>query len=174
MPPTKICISGRGSAGKDTAALHLSRTCGLRFRGSTSLALLPYVVSLRYGYPVEALRAGAHAELMETVFAHRHQERELWYRLGNVLRADNPTVLVDQVLAQSDIVCGCRDVVEIRAMKARGRYDVHLWIENPRAPHDPTLTFGSSEADEVVHNDGTLETFYARLDVWARERGLAR
>lgn len=50
--------------------------------------------------------------------------------------------------------------------------DAHIWIENPRCPPDPTLTFGRDMADFVILNDGTLDEYRQRLEAFVVRFGM--
>jgi hypothetical protein len=146
----KLLFVGYGRAGKDEAAAYVAKRTGLRYAGSTSWAVLPYM----------AARLGLHPQV---AWETRHTMRKQWYEMCNELRAPDATILARMVLQSGDITAGVRDIVEITAIKKAKLFDEIVWIERPGTPVDPTVTFTSEDCDRVLWNDGTLEEFRAKL-----------
>lgn len=71
-----LMICGHGRAGKDTAAEYLRDHAGIKFEGGCSWAARHYMAG----------RLGISAE---EAYARRHEDRELWFRYLNELRADD-------------------------------------------------------------------------------------
>ena len=155
----KILFVGYGRAGKDEAAAYVSKITGLRYAGSTSWAVLPYM----------AARLGLHPQV---AWETRHAMRKQWYDYCNELRAPDATILARMVLQQGDITAGVRDVVEIKAIKAAGLFDKIVWIHRPGTPKDPTVTFHPDDCDLVIENDSTLEEYHRTLRRLCRSWGL--
>ncbi|MDE1971332.1 MAG: hypothetical protein KGI50_07200, partial [Patescibacteria group bacterium] len=82
---TRILIVGHGRSGKDESALYLGRRLGLRYTGSTSLAVRPLLAHAIYGK--NDLLTQEHC------YAHRHEDREYWYEYCNLLRRIDPLML---------------------------------------------------------------------------------
>jgi len=172
----KLAICGHGQAGKDTAANWFAAHTCLRFAGSTSEFLVPYVVAARHGLSLELARAPQAANLRAYEFAHRHSsdaKRAFWKHTADVTRTSDLLFLVRPALATGDILCGCRDHREIVQARAEHLIDRALWIENPRVRPDPTLTYDASLCDDVIVNAGSLADFHELLQSYARQHGLA-
>lgn len=140
MPEKKIAILGHGRSGKDTAAEFLDNHTPLRYGGSTSEYLCPFVAA-KLGIPEQE------------AFRRRHESDEmrmLWYDAGNELRRDDPLFLVRRVLADGDLVVGLRDAEEVARLPEIG-VDLLIWIHRD-VPVDPTCKFGPEDCDVVVHN----------------------
>jgi hypothetical protein len=159
LPRWAIC--GAGRAGKDHAALYIAARTPMRFVGSTSWYLLPYM-------------ADALSLSLEEAWARRHEQRDAWYRKGRELRARDPLTLLRSSLAENDLVVGCRDREEIQAARASGLLDLVIWIDpGGRVPMDPTLTYGAELADIVIQNWDDVGAFDRRLDRFLRNSVLA-
>jgi hypothetical protein len=155
----KIAICGHGRSGKDTAARWLAEHTPLRLGRTTSEVIAPFRAA-ELGIPVE------------DAFARRHEERDVWYLLGNRLRANDWARLVRETLRDGEICVGIRDPEELGATRAEGLVDLVLWIDRD-VPADPTMKFGAERCDIIIRNDGSLETFYRRLEALMRFAGLS-
>lgn len=147
----KLLFVGHGRAGKDEAAAYVAKITGLRYAGSFSWAVLPYI----------AARLGLHPQV---AWETRHSMRKQWYAYCNDLRAADPTILARLVLAQGDVTAGLRDKVELDACKAARLFDRIVWIHRPGTPVDPTVTFGPQDCDEILTNGGSLWDFHIELE----------
>lgn len=151
----RLMFVGRGRAGKDTAIDYLGAVTTLRPAGTTSLYLAPFVA--------ERLCVS-----IEMAYANRHAQRELWKKTGDEVRQDDPGLLIKLSLEHGELVGGVRDIREIVAAREENLVDLIVWVENPRAPHDPTVTFGIEHCDLVIFNDGSYRTFYDHLFRFAK------
>lgn len=154
-------LVGHGRAGKDCAGEYLESVTHMKFAGTTSKFLAKYV----------AQRLGRDEA---DVYATRHQDRQLWFDIGNELRRDNPGLLIHEALAVGDITGGIRDIEEIVYARESGVADLIIWIENNRVPKDPTVKFTSREADIIIENNWDLPEFYMRLRRLANALGILR
>lgn len=151
----RILIVGPAGAGKDTACLYLARITRLRFAGTTSFYLAKYV----------AARLGLSEE---EAYRTRHQNRNLWHRVGNEVRKRDPGLLVRQSLEHAEIIGGVRDLREIEVCRGEQLVDLIVWIANNRVREDSTLHFSERDCDIVVPNHWALEEFHQRLLQLAR------
>lgn len=151
LPTVLIC--GRGRAGKDSAAHFLSLVTPLPYHGSSSWVGLP-VVAQALNLP------------LEEAWRTRHQRRREWFRILNEYRKDDPSRLIREALARGPLVVGPRSGIEVETARKEGLLDHVIWIENPRAPYDPTMEFGPELADQVVYNNGEWIDFYLALIWW--------
>lgn len=131
-----------------------------RYSFSTSAAIAPYV-------------AGQIGITTAEAFARRHEDRELWRRVGDALRADDPAFLARKTLAGGDLSVGIRARVEIEAVQRERLVDLTLWVDRA-VPPDPTLEFGPEMADVVIQNHWGLSELYARLAKFANALGILR
>ena len=104
-------------------------------------------------------------------FARRHEDRELWFSVGNDLRADNPTFLVRECLEDGEIVVGMRNCDEVIAARSEGLIDLFVWIARD-VEVDPTQTYGPELCDIEISNRGTLPELFGRLEALARFAGI--
>ncbi len=155
----RILIVGYSRAGKDTACEYLAKSTELRFAGTTSLYLARYV----------AARLGVSEE---EAYRTRHQNRNLWHRVGNEVRKRDPGLLIRASLEYAEIVGGARDLEEIIACKQNHLVDLIVWIANSRVRKDSTVNFSEQDCDIIVPNHWTLEEFHLRLLRLARFAGL--
>jgi len=168
----RILIVGHGRAGKDTAAIYLSKLTTIPYAGSTSWAAKEIVAEQLEIHEQEA---------WET----RHTHRAQWKSICDAVREKHQTILIERALASvnmnsasdfledwSGIVVGVRDYEEIYAAKQQKLFGRILWIDRPGIPEDPTVTFTASDCDEVIVNDGTLDRFKIELFLWAERNEL--
>ena len=87
----KLLIVGHGRSGKDEAGNYLEYIGKLKFAGTTSKYLTPYVASFM----------GVSDEL---AYEERHRYRDIWYGVGKRLRENDPGILLRQSLRCGDIV----------------------------------------------------------------------
>src|SRR4051794_11087527 len=152
-------VVGPSGAGKDTACRYLAEGTGLRFAGTTSHYLARHVAA-RLGVSVrEAYRS-------------RHANRNLWHRVGNALRREDPGLLVRESLEHAEITGGARGIEEIEACRRERLVGLIAWVDNPRVRGGTTLTFGPEDCDVVVPNHGSLEEFHGHLLRLARLAGM--
>jgi hypothetical protein len=153
-----FAFCGPGRSGKDESAEYLRDHYGLRFAGSLSQYLAPYMAT-KYGVSVEQ------------AFAERHKNRMDWYEEGKRLRAIDPEVLTRPALEAGDILSGVRDNVEIDRIVAYNLVTLRVWIERNVDP-DPMMEYGAGRCHVIVDNNGTKAELYARLDGLAALAGL--
>ena len=155
----KLAICGRGRAGKDEAAKWFNENTTVRYSGfSTSAVITPYA----------AKRLGISEE---EAFRRRHEDRMLWYKIGNELREHDPAFLARQTFERGDIAVGIRDANEMQAVLDEELIDLAIWIERD-VPPDPTLTYGPEFCDVIVLNTGEIEAMYARLEALSKAMGI--
>jgi hypothetical protein len=168
----RILICGHGRAGKDTAAMFLSKLTGIPYAGSTSWAAKELVAKKLGIHPQEA-------------WENRHLYRSQWKQICDRARRNDQTLLMHRALESVNydlsagisvgwkgIVVGVRDIKEINAAKEQKLFDRILWIDNMNVPHDSTVTFCALDCDESICNDGTLEEFRLTLFRWTLDNGL--
>lgn len=145
-----LAILGMGRAGKDTAAEYVCARTGLTYAGSSSNRLCKFV---------------AHCAGLgeEQAFAERHQHRDFWVTVGNLVRGTDLLLLVRIALGWGDMAVGLRGGPEVRGCKTAGVVDCRVWIDNPRVPPDFTVEFAAADCDLVVPNHGSLDEFHAQL-----------
>lgn len=146
----KIALCGHGRVGKDEAANWFNANTTIRYSGfSTSMAITPHA----------AKRLGiSEAE----AFARRHEDRMLWYELGNELREHDRAFLARQTFEHGDIAVGIRDRQEMLAVLEEGLVDLAIWISRG-VPPDPTLTYGPELCHIIIQNRSDLPEFHAKL-----------
>ena len=149
----KIAVVGYGRHGKDEVGQIISKITRLRYGGSTSWAALPYVANALQIHP-------------QVAWETRHQHRQFWKDYCDWLRRDDPCFLINLVLGQADMVVGIRDKIELDTMRERQLVKTIIWVDaslRVGPEKDPTVTFGKSDADLVLSNNGTLDGLYASV-----------
>jgi hypothetical protein len=109
----------------------------------------------------------------EEAFSRRHENRPLWFEVGNELRTPDPTHLARECPNEGEIAVGLRNSDEVKAARAERLIDLFVWVER-EVPADPTQTFGPERCDVIVRNDDTLDEFFGRLAALARFARLLR
>lgn len=163
----RILLVGHGRSGKDTAGEYLEKITGLKFGGSTSRWLAPYVAE-RMGMDVEQC------------YAVRHQNREIWYRIGQEVREHQPGILLDTAFRHGPITAGVRDKVELQYACEKQLITHLIWIQRD-VPVDPTLEFnqfdcvryvgGKNVCYSLIFNNKDLDVFRNNLDQLAHHNG---
>lgn len=157
----RILFVGHGRCGKDTAGKYLESITPLKFAGTTSEYLAPYV----------AAKTG---QSVEDAYDQRHDNRDLWYRTGREVRAKDPGILIRESMKNGEIGGGVRDFEEIIAARCEGLVDLIVWIENLWVPVDPTVKFTARECDLVIQNNWGESDFNFRLLRFASACGLLK
>jgi hypothetical protein len=145
-----IGVCGMGRAGKDTAAEYLCAHAGMVYPQSASWQALPIIAHI-IGIPPEA------------AWADRHQHREFWINACHAFRGKDFGFLVRMCLGAGDIAVGIRGRMELDAVIRAGVVRLTVWVDNPRAPNDPTVEYGPGDCDLMVPNHGSILEFYAKL-----------
>ena len=153
-----IALCGHGRCGKDTAAQFLAAITPLRLGKTTSQVIAPH-------------RAAQLQISVAEAYARRHQERNLWYEIGNQLRASDPASLVRETLRDGEICVGIRAVEELLAARAEGLLELVVWVDRD-IPADSTMKFGPELCDVVIENRGSKEDFFSKLKALAKFAGL--
>ena len=154
----KILLVGYGRAGKDEGLSYLSKLTGLANAGTTSIYLAKYVAEKLGVSDVEAYR-------------DRHKNRDLWYRIGNELRANDPGILMREAFQVGPLSGGVRDLEEILVARKDPRIII-AWIENERVPIDQTVKFGPEHCTTTIYNNGSLAVYHENLKQFAKFAGL--
>lgn len=107
----KFVIVGPARSGKDTTAMILSKCCtfdweSIRYRGSTSLCMLPLVQRVFERLTAEYMQP-------EDFYRQRTELRQFWFECIKAYRLLDPLTTVLTSLDGSDVLCGCRDIKEI-------------------------------------------------------------
>lgn len=155
----RILFVGHGRCGKDTGLELLSAITGLKNAGCLSKYLAEHVAN----------RLGT---TWQDAYRLRHENRELWFKIGNELRANDPAILLREAFQYGDMTGGLRAREEIQFVKQYRMVDLIIWVENKRVPVDPTLKFGPEECDVVIENNGTVDEYAERLKRLATFAGL--
>jgi hypothetical protein len=150
----KVLFVGPSQSGKDTAALMYCEETGATYAGSMSRVIAP-VVAERLGITADE------------AYERRHECRSLWFDIGNELRSENPTALLDAGFANGDVLTGARNKAEVQLAASLNLADLIVWVERPGVDVDPTLEFGWNDLDParryMVLNAGSLT--YLRQEV---------
>jgi hypothetical protein len=123
----------------------------MEYPGSCSTLVLPVIA-----HTLQMSEAQAWAE--------RHDHRQFWIDWCHAFRNPDYTKLVRMVLGSGDVVAGIRGRLEFEAAHREALIDLSVWIDNPRAPADPTVEYGKDDCDLVISNGGSLREFYAKLN----------
>jgi len=144
----RIVVVGHGRSGKDESLVIIERLTNLRSAGTLSKYLTPFV----------ALEQGV---TEEQAYATRHENRALWMRVGNAMRANDPSILARMAFQHGDVTGGVRGRPEIEAIRAERLADLIVWIDRD-VPVDPTMEYGPEYADVRIDNNGSLADLEAK------------
>jgi hypothetical protein len=158
----RILLVGYGRAGKDAGLEFLSAITGLKNAGTTSLYLAKYVAAELGVTETEAYKARHGSDEM----------RQIWFRIGQELRKNDPGILLREALEKGDLCGGVRDLEEILFARANRVVDLIVWVQNVRVAMDKTVMFGPEHCDVIVQNNGTLDEYHEKLRRLAAFAGL--
>jgi hypothetical protein len=160
MASVKLLFVGHGRCGKDEAGIWFGRNTTLKFAGTTSKYLCPFVAE-HLGIPEHEAYQKRHDPGM----------REVWWDIGKRVRFNDPGVLLRTAFANGDVSGGVRDYEE--AVRAHEHCDLVVWI-NRDVPVDPTVEFDSSMADIVIENLWGLPEYHRKLEALAKCLGVMK
>lgn len=163
MPPKRILFCGPSNCGKDQAALYLQEITKLTYIGPTSMFIAP-----RAG---EVLGMTA-----EEAYERRHEDRDLWFRLGNEMREEDPCALVRAGFAGGgNLLTGVRNREEVIESAALGLVDHFVWVYR-EVPKDSTLKYDWRDLPEDrrywLDNTSDLANLRQEVLVMAHTLGL--
>jgi dephospho-CoA kinase len=152
----KLCIIGYGRHGKDTCAEIITNKTGLKSLSSSMFCsekiVFPKLKNL-YGYINP-----------EDCFNDRSNHRKEWYELIKDYCKNDLTRLTREIIENSDIYIGIRDIHEFKASKHL--FDLVIWVDAserlvPESVDSCTVT--KDCADIIIENNGTFEEFYGKV-----------
>lgn len=146
----RLAFCGPSRCGKDEAGNWLHANTPLRFAGSTSHYLLPYVVE-RLGLS------------REEAWERRHEMKDTWRAIGDEVRKNDPAKLAREALADADVLGGTRAGIEMRAVNETKLVDLAIWVDRPGVPFDTTMGFGPELCDIVIQNHWDIPTYFLRI-----------
>jgi hypothetical protein len=156
----KVIFVGNGRCGKDEACIWFGQNTSLKNAGTTS-KYLTHHVAMRLGLPDHV------------VYQDRHQNRELWYRIGKEVRFNDPGILLREAFENGSVSGGVRDYEEVVYARESGLVDLIVWIDRP-VPKDPTVEFDHTVCDITIPNHGTLAEYHSRLERLAKAINVLR
>ncbi len=65
------------------------------------------------------------------VYQQRHQNRELWYRIGKEVRFNDPGILLREAFENGSVSGGVRDYEEVVYARESGLVDLIVWVDRP-------------------------------------------
>lgn len=162
MPPKRILFCGPSGSGKDTAALMLCEITVLQYAGSMSKLIAPRVGEL----------LGITAE---EAYERRHEDRALWFRVGNEMREEDPCALIRSGFAKGDVLTGARNKEEVVEAARLGLVDRFVWVHR-EVPEDSTLQYRWDDLPEdrrySLDNTSDLANLRQEVLVMAHTLGL--
>lgn len=135
-PGRKFLIVGSAGSGKDTTAMILSKLhVGVRYGGSTSLCMLDLVQNI-----YESLTG--HECDPTWFYEKRSKLRKFWFECIKAHRLIDPLFVIKRSLQDSDIICGCRDIEEIKsAVDTIENLTIIYVLYRGTILHDPTWLY---------------------------------
>ena len=153
-----IMLIGHGRAGKGTFAKVALKSFGLTSKSSSRMGCemgLYEKFKDMFGY-----------KDMEECYNDRHTKRDLWYQgICDICTPDKATV-GRAIFESHDIYDGCRDDVELNAMKAAGLIDLVIWIDaGDRVAHESSssMKLTRDDADVVIFNTTTEKEYIQKV-----------
>lgn len=163
----KILVLGYGRHGKDSVCEILSRRWGLKFTSSSMFCaervMLPYFAS-----------RGIEYDDAEACYADRHNgdNRRIWFEQIAAFNEPDGSALARAILAENDVYCGMRSVIELEACKKAGVFDHIVWVDRSHhvPPEDETsCTVKRWMTDAEIDNNGTLEDLEEEVDAFMED-----
>lgn len=160
----KILIAGLGRHGKDTACEYLRDTYGLSFKDSSRAAAEIFIFDR-----LKDVDEGYIS--IDECYEDRHtgNNRKLWFDMICEYNKEDPTRLARKILESNDIYCGMRSIEELTACKAKGVFDVTVWIDAEErlgiTEASSSITIKKEDCTFIIKNNGWEEDLYTSLDV---------
>lgn len=148
----KILIIGHARHGKDTFAEMLTQQYDFKFESSSEAAVRIFLFDTlkdKYGYTTE-----------KECFEDRINHRAEWYNLICEYNSQDKARLAKQILIESDMYVGMRDLEEILECKKQSVFDIIIGVYDYRKPLEPSDSFNINifeHSDIIICNSGTLE-----------------
>lgn len=162
----KICIIGHKGHGKDTVADLISKHSNLRCTGSSVRALEIFLFDIlkeKHGY-----------KNIEEAYLDRDSCRQDWFDSIQAYNTPDKTKLATEIMLDSDVYIGMRDLEELQTCLQTGVFDVVIGVLNPRKPKE----IGSNKidvekySDLLVINDGDLQDLENKVVYLLKHLGL--
>lgn len=147
----KLLIIGHARHGKDTVAKLLGQYFGLTYTDSSRAAAKIFIYDTlkdKYGYD-------SFSECYEDRVNHRAE----WYNLIREYNESDKARLAKDILKETDIYSGMRDVEEIEESLKQKLFDFVIGVYDPRKPEEPKDSFNIDlweSSDFVIPNSGDL------------------
>tara|TARA_R110001583_G_scaffold52147_6_gene162192 strand:+ start:4923 stop:5429 length:507 start_codon:yes stop_codon:yes gene_type:complete len=103
---------------------------------------------------------------MEECYNDRHSKRELWYQGICDLCDPNKSAVGRAIYNLHDIYDGCRDDLELNAIKAEGLIDLVIWIDagdRVQAEGSGSMKLTKDDADIVIYNTTTEAEYIEKV-----------
>jgi hypothetical protein len=165
----KLFIVGHAQHGKDDVAEYLAKQAGLRFHGSSQLAIEEFIFnrfSKKYGYKTVD-------ECYEKRGRHRQEMHEMIWEYNQ----PDCTRLSRMIFSKADIYVGIRKLEELQTVKHLGLCAGVIWVDAiDRKPPEPSTSFNITAefADYYIDNnrEGDFEYLYEQIDTFIDRVGL--
>jgi dephospho-CoA kinase len=154
-----ILIIGHAQHGKDTVAEMIREKIGLEFKSSSIAAAEIFLFDAlkdKYGY-------SSHMQCYEDRVNHRIE----WFDLIVDYNKEDRARLAKDILKNSDIYVGMRDVEELEECQNQGLFKTIIGVYDPRKPLEHPLSFNIDlwdESDFVIPNSSSLESLSSKID----------
>ncbi len=143
----KILVIGHGRHGKDTFANMLVEKYNLKFISASKFACKHII------FP--AMRANY--DTVEECYNDKVNHREYWKRLISEYNKEDKLKLVKEVLKESDIYVGLRDMQEYEECKRLKLFDYVFTIYNPRIEKESSYNIPLSEGKLILNEKGLID-----------------
>lgn len=142
-------IVGPAGSGKDSAAVLLSKMFNdVEYGGSTSLVMLPFVrVAFEYVH-------GKQEMTNQQFYDMRAEHRVFWYDTIQYFRNLDPLYAVKLALNRGNVLCGCRDIDEIKLALAKLPFEIFYMLPSKGSKGDPTWRYSPSTFSDEILNTG--------------------
>lgn len=154
-----IVIFGYKQHGKDTACEYLHKEHGITYSASSEFANELFIfdeLKDKYGYKTK-----------EECFKDRVNHRSEWFNMILGYNTPDRTRLGREIFNNNIVYCGIRSREEFLALKEAKLIDISIWIDaSKRKPIEDTSSneLTIEDADIVILNNGSLDSFYDKLD----------
>lgn len=143
----KVLVIGHGGHGKDTFANMLVEKYNLKFVSASEFACKHIV------FPAMRANYSTAEECYNDKFSHR----EYWKRLISEYNKEDKLKLVKEVLKESDIYVGLRDIEEYEECKRLELFDYIFTIFNPRVERESSYSIPLNEGKLILNEKGLID-----------------
>jgi hypothetical protein len=158
----KILIIGHGRHGKDTVAELFLEYGGFKYSSSSQAVAELFFSKYKNKYKYSSI---------EECYEDRINKRSEWYDFISDFNKEDPTRLCKYIQSKTDVYCGMRSDIELKACIKEKLFDFIIWVDRSKITplEDPSsISIDSNYADVILDNNDSLEKLKNKVLIIAK------